>query len=167
MLNNYIEGSSIMSFAYPMKKILYDTLGITFEQGEYAKNNGRIKAFLKFFNPLFLFLDVRKALQIFGTEGMKPWFGNSVWRDVLEKHIHADTIIISDWRFPEEYDWGDDYEVITVRVYRDKLKSTDSHISENALSDFKVDYVMPNHFSLSNLENKVGHLASNILKKSK
>lgn len=165
MLNKYMDGSKLMSFAYPMKKIIYDTIGITFKQGEYAKNYGKVKAFLKFWNPLFLFLDIRRVLQIFGTEGMKPWFGNTVWKDLAEKHMNSDVLIISDWRFPEESKWSSDYKIVTVRIEREGLISTDTHASENALNEFETDYTIFNNSTIENLDRKVETLAFKIASK--
>jgi len=134
----------IMSFAYPMKKILAVTLGITDEELDALKNDPA--------NPH------RGYLQRLGTEGAKPWFGDDVWSQLALKatrNSDADVIIFADFRFPEEgRGFPYEFETSTLKVYRPSLKTdnNDNHISERALDDYEFDYEVNNSSDLQELK---------------
>ena len=148
-----------LSFAKPMKDIISNTFDITLDELEYAKNKGRMKSFIKYRRLVFLTTDFRVVLQRFGTEGMKPTFGDNVWSDLLRsKMTDKDmTYIISDWRFPEEAKDTD----IKIQVYNTNSKASgDTHVSENALVNQKYDYRINNNSTMESLEEKVKALVS-------
>jgi hypothetical protein len=124
-----------------LKEIVATTLGISITDLEDAKNNklpvdiGGVQ-----------FTDCRKLLQVFGTEAMKPWFGKNVWADLFIKlDIKDKPIIISDWRFPEEFNVLSKYyrNIVTVRVLG-ATDNSDKHPSETSLDAFPFDYVLDN-----------------------
>lgn len=100
--------------------------------------------------------DARIFLQEIGGV-WKVVFGNdNVWTDLLIQHIKTlenDQIIISDYRYPYEYEgikaaFKDDY-VKTVKVLGKNLYDTDkydTHTSETALNDSKFDFHINNTF---------------------
>jgi len=143
-----------LSFAEPIKQIVCKTFGISMDELEYAKNNGRLKAFIKYMRILYLVVDFRLILQRFGTEGTKPIFGDNVWSDLLRSKITDNNTIyiVSDWRFPIEAIDSD------IKVHIVNLKSSgtiDSHVSENALVDYKFDFVIDNSGTMEELEQQV------------
>jgi len=149
-------------FADAMKFIISRTFDITLSELEYAKNNGKLKTFLKYKRLVFLVVDFRKILQRFGTEGMKPIFGEGVWRKIVEKNLKEDYVnIIPDYRFPIEKIEG----AITIRVNRSILKRhcvSDTHVSENALRDTKMDYTINNNGTFKDLELSVEKILQEI-----
>ena len=107
--------------------------------------------------PLRIETDFRTILERFGTEAMKPIFGKEVWVKLVVdqiKEAKSDTVIISDFRMVEEYEYVKehltDYEIITINIQRDDtLKS--SHISNQELSiDFT--HTIDNNGDLEELE---------------
>jgi len=149
-------GGRIIRFADAMKDIVADAFGISLEQLEYAKNSGRIKAFLKYRQLVFLVVDFRVFLQRFGSGQMKHHFGAKVWRDVVIREIQAyqmeggTTVIIPDFRFPSEYIKGSFSINVTGRA-----ESTDTHVSETAMNFYPYDYRIQNTGTLAELEAKV------------
>lgn len=148
MLKDSIEelGSSaeIMSFAEPMKNIISTIFGISLEDLDEYKNNPN-QVTLQLFDNYneVLVTDFRAILQKFGSEAMKPIFGENVWHDLLIKRAdksEADYILVPDFRFPVE----DIDEAIKVKVFNDDIKSDDTHTSETSLDDFKFDYYINN-----------------------
>jgi len=127
----------IRSFADPMKQIVSTTFGISVQDLEIYKNNPRdFKVFLSHHDLEFAETNFRKVLQLFGTEGMKPYFGDDVWVKLLKdsvKDADVDYVIVPDFRFKIEA-----ISSLTVRVRNKKIEEqcTDTHASENELNDF-------------------------------
>lgn len=127
--------TEMLHFADPIKDIISKTFEITREYIEEEKN--------KKDSPM------REVLQRFGTEGMKPVFGEDVWVDLMIKKIKesdANVIIIPDWRFPNEYFrlFDEILDVVTIKVVSPNQDNSHTHLSENALKDIDIDYVINN-----------------------
>lgn len=143
LLRSRLEDSVIYSYASPMKDIIAKTLGISLEELDVYKNMSE---------PIFdsertMLTDCRKVLQVFGTEAMKPWFGNAVWSDVfIRQDFKNKYIIIPDWRFNVEYEEAKKvYEnVITLRVNDNNITTYDPHQSESELAHATFDYTIDN-----------------------
>lgn len=129
----------IHSFAAPMKCIISKTFNITLsELDDYKNANARFKLSLVDMvdGDHGLTTDFRTILQRFGTEAMKPIFGDNVWaylaRDIIQE-ASEEVIIFADFRFIDEYNVikaMDDVEVTTVYVQGKESETTDTHISE-------------------------------------
>ena len=141
----------IMSFAEPMKRIIAKIFGIHPGILEEYKNSPEdygfeIRAYPNNQPSINIsYGNFRKALQIFGTEAMKPEFGESVWADLLYKRAHesnADVILVPDFRFNIEYH----PEAVTLKVVHSDLEAmaTDLHASETELNDFLFNYYIDN-----------------------
>ena len=160
-LSEELKNSEIVSFATPLKMIVADALGVTYDEQEYSKNNGRIKAFLKFRRLVFLTTDFRTLLQRFGSGKMKYHFGKAVWRDALLRSVEnsdARYIIVPDFRFPEEII----EEASTIKVFRPGMPSTDNHISETALDDYIFCHNIANDKDISYLKKQAKDFAEYI-----
>lgn len=147
MLQRHLPNSKVLSFAYPMKDIMADTAGITIAELEEIKNNDK---------------EARIQLQKFGSNKMKDYFGQDVWRNLLMKRAEEcdeEYIIVSDFRFPVEVIEG----ATTVKIYRPQIESEDSHESETALDDFDFDVVIKNDSTLDELDTIAKHFADDIL----
>ena len=137
------HGAVVSSFADPLKGVIENTFGICREDLEQYKNDAE---------PLYMdnggryeeISDMRTILQRFGTEGMKPFFGESVWADLMSEKIlkeNADLFVIPDFRFGIEYETLSHlsfkgYRIITLRIDDNNIVSTDLHASETEITDF-------------------------------
>jgi len=140
MLADKIDKTYRLAYAEPMKAILADTLGLSLEDLELRKNSNLYAH--------------RGYLQRFGQK-CKEYFGENCWGEIVERqveHLPNDGVaILSDFRMPIEYIDG----AITIKVVNPKVKSTDKHISENALTNFNFDITIVNDSTLEQLEDKV------------
>ena len=135
-----------------MKRIISATFGITPEVLEISKNDPELwKVDIRNSQSgeIMATTDFREILQRFGTEGMKPIFGDSVWAENTEgliSNLKEDFIIISDFRFLCEREAFDSfkYNITTIRILDSNIKSTDLHASETELRNFGFDYYIDN-----------------------
>src|SRR5690606_34686704 len=113
------------------------------------------------------FPELRRLLQAFGTDGVSSVLGPNVWAQHVADQIaevHQD-VVITDFRFPHEADLikgefgvGDE-RVVTVRITRAGLVSTDQHESETALDGYDFDWYVDNDSTPEALQDKAGRLA--------
>lgn len=139
----------IMSFAEPIKVIVASMLGISVEELETYKNDYteyglEMRAYPDNQRPvLFGEINFREILQRFGTEAMKPVFGDDVWAALLykkAKESDADFVLVPDFRFNIEYNEN----ATTINVFNKDIVSTDTHASETELDNFKFDWYIDN-----------------------
>lgn len=135
-----------MSFAEPMKQIIATTLGMSVEALENFKNNPdvyKLEVYSKEDEEVFHTTDLRNVLQQFGSEAMKPIFGDNVWQELLySKALQstADIVLVPDFRFPIEYKPF----CTTIKIVNRELESADNHDSETSLKLFNFDYAIDN-----------------------
>lgn len=173
----------LQAFATPMKRIVADTLNIPVAILEEYKNDGYVCVHGV---PMedqegteFQMQSYRDILQRFGSEAMKPVFGTAVWVELafqqILKHFEiTDTVVITDWRFPAEFDYlwdafcvdkescghiysSPNIDIQTWRISRD-LEANDEHISETALDDFEFDETIENNGTIEELKEKLNLL---------
>lgn len=157
----------ILSFAEPLKQVIADTFNITFDELEKFKNNPTefsVQTRTSSDKKVHV-TDFRTILQRFGTEGMKPVFGNDVWaRLAMEKakYLNVDFVLIPDFRFLIEshralsYVANDWFTVSFVNVYSNLVNSSDTHSSETELNEFDFDYYISNEKGkLKETENQI------------
>ena len=100
----------------------------------------------------------RELLQKLGTEAMRNGLHENVWVNALYADYTNQNWIITDMRFPNEFDAVKSIGGITIRVNRDdqtKAVDVNAHSSENALDNHEFDYVINNTGSMSDLITKV------------
>lgn len=160
ILKELVPESKVHSFADPLKEIISKTFSISLEVLDKLKNTEDLK--IVFESPTEKYttkLNMRNILQNFGTEGMKPIFGDAVWADLLKSKYDAynnNDILVSvpDFRVPEEFgslSKSSTSDIVTVKIERPGLESNDYHITENGLKDFKFDYIVLNDGTLDDL----------------
>lgn len=147
-LANMSLTTELLSFAAPMKRIIATTFGISLEQLDEYKNDSYDTCRLQHWSEdtLDTETDFRSILQNFGTEAMKPEFGDNVWGELMANNLRksdADVVIIPDYRYDLEADYliSQGFNVTTLHV-RSVNKSTDTHSSETLPSgtpDFTID----------------------------
>lgn len=106
----------------------------------------------------------RELLQKLGTEAMRNGLHENVWVNALYADYTNQNWIITDMRFPNEFDAVKSRGGITIRIQRFKQISENirvhhgigvPHPSETALDDHNFDYVIYNNGSMSDLILKV------------
>lgn len=157
ILEKKLASTEKVSFATPLKQIMADTFGISMESLEEFKNNHseydiKCMAYPNNQNPVnFMTTNFRTILQRFGTEGMKPVFGESVWADItleMAEDSDAEYIIVPDFRFNIESDViknnASGTRVVTLKIRNDDICTEDSHASERELDNYEFDYTVDN-----------------------
>jgi len=146
-------GYKQVSFADPIKDAIYQLNPIvTFsahedlrlqyvvdhEGWEFAKN----------------YAEVRRLLQIFGTEVGREMFGTDIWvKKALENVEYFDRIVVTDVRFPDE---AEAIKRLYGEVWRiDRGSPINDHISENALNHWQFDATFDNNGTIPDLTRKV------------
>lgn len=160
-LSGTLGATQTMSFATPLKQVVADTFGISMEYLEEFKNNHTeydIKCMAYPNNQPsvnFLTTDFRTILQRFGTEGMKPIFGEAVWADITARDAQTafsdgvEYVIVPDFRFYIESDTIKALKevginVVTLKIRNDDIDTSDAHASERELDDYVFDYTIDN-----------------------
>lgn len=136
-LNSCNKRVHIISFADAIKEILCVTLGISILEFNEYKNNEKYIIMPNGEKVLF-----RQIIQRFGTDAMQTTFGKNVWVDILKKEADAtkaDFVLVPDFRFLQE-----DISDFKIQIIDRNIISTDKHISENQLNDFRFDYIIDN-----------------------
>lgn len=162
---NYVKSS----FAAPMKNIIANTFGITLEELDTFKNNtDEYGVEIKVYpnnqpQQTIKYTNFRDILRLFGTEGMKPEFGNDVWSDLLYNKVQKsenDLHVIADYRFMCEYQPQDGIKIVKILVMDDRELPTEGHASDVELyqNNVEFDYVIDNTGTLIELEEKVNSI---------
>lgn len=105
--------------------------------------------------------EVRRLLQVIGTEAGRMLVGTNVWVDILESKLQADgwpNAVITDFRFPNEDKFIRDNIGVTVKIIRDNNPDAiaATHASEQYSPD--CDFTLLNQNSLEDLYASVDEL---------
>lgn len=129
--------------------------------------------------------ELRRKLQIAGTEKGRDLYGSNIWVTTLENWIRLrrlrdrtpDVVLVTDCRFPNEAKWVEDNGGLLIRVHApsrnefalrkesggcgETYTTIKEHISETALNDYPFKYIINNEpeFQLT-----VGHQITEIVK---
>lgn len=93
--------------------------------------------------------ELRKFLQLLGTEAVRNVLGENTWCDYTFNIIEnspASRFAISGTRFLNEAAYVHAHSGFIVRVDRTDSSSTDQHISETELDEIELDYHVSNQF---------------------
>jgi len=110
---------------------------------EYTKNNN---------------YEVRRLLQVFGTEVGRELFDEDIWVQELFKVIGqsgAGNYVISDVRFPNEAGAVRAAGGVVWRVVRPFTNRVNEHISESALDDLSFEKIILNNSGFNGLQKQV------------
>jgi hypothetical protein len=152
------HGFSQYSFAAPMKEAMYilnpivgsDNIG-TFKYKNLVDTYGLDKA--KESYP-----EIRRLLQVFGTEVGRSMFGENFWVDLALNRIKEDNAVISDVRFKNEADAIKKSGGQVWRINRFGVGPVTDHSSEIDLDDYNFDHIIDNDYSVSDLNNLIDML---------
>lgn len=153
--------SYVIGFADPIKEIISKTLNVSLSDLDTFKND-KEKIIVRKNGFQEIITDFRQVLQTFGTEAMKPIFGDDIWVQLLikkAKESNVDYVIVPDFRFLCEK-----ISPITVKIRNDEIDNAckDSHASENELNDFKFSYTI-NNSGYRDINNEVKDFVKDIL----
>lgn len=106
--------------------------------------------------------EVRRLLQVIGTEAGRMMFGDNVWIKALTKKYRdiataEARYVITDCRFDNEADFVHDAYGDVVWIDRPGLTS-DGHSSESTSVRAKADYILHNDEDIANLQEDVRFL---------
>ena len=147
-------GFTKMSFANILKDIIAVTFDISIDKLNDYKNNNE---------PILVeneeISNFRLLLQRFGTEGMKKYFGDDIWSELLYKQIaesEFDKIVVPDFRFLSEF--KPNKGIITTVLIKDNRElPLEGHKSDVELyqNNFVFDYTIDNISTLEEYYNKI------------
>lgn len=144
------NGYTKISFADELKNIICRTFDITREELDFYKNNpDEIKLWIKRNDTTIGVTNFRKLLQRFGTEGMKPTFGDDIWARLTYENIlnmKHDKIVVPDFRFLVEYKYYPDMRINTVLIHDNRPLPKEGHSSDVELyvNNFRFNYSLVN-----------------------
>lgn len=106
-------------------------------------------------------LEVRRLLQVLGTEVGRNMFGQDFWVDQAIKGLFKeDYIVFTDCRFPNEAEAIRNLGGEVWRIIRPGVDAINAHPSEHALADYAFDRTIINDGSLDDLKVKVLEIVS-------
>ena len=144
------HGYKKLSFASALKTIISKTFNISMELLDDLKNNDGM---IYEGNDKFQ-ISMRDILRRFGTEGMKPFFGEDIWARLVYNEILKSShnkFIIADFRFLSEFIPGD-YKLKTILIKDERELPLQGHSSDVELyqNDFNFDMIVDNTSTLDN-----------------
>lgn len=108
--------------------------------------------------------EVRELLQRYGTEAGREIHGASCWIDIVKQQMASNPsarYVISDIRFPNEYELLSQNQGISVRVVRDGVTAVNSHVSDSYVPE--VNYTINNNGTKLDLEEEIEKVLGHIL----
>jgi hypothetical protein len=151
-------GYKRVSFADPMRQALYvlsPKLDNIVRLSEYVDDYGWDVAKQN--------QEVRRLLQVFGTEVGRKMFGLDFWIDIALKDLSGDTqVVISDVRFPNEADAIAKLGGSMWRINRKNHSAVNGHASEHAMDNYMFSHVIYNDGTLDDLSDEVFMLAKHL-----
>lgn len=105
--------------------------------------------------------EVRRMLQVLGTDIARNMIGEDSWVNAMERRIAAsgaDKIVITDVRFPNEADFVRSFDGMVLRVFRPGVGPANDHVSEIGMDDYTCEFSIHNEGTLDELEEKVTNL---------
>jgi hypothetical protein len=104
--------------------------------------------------------EVRRLLQVLGTDVGRRMFGDKVWVKMLMDELnYEDRVVISDVRFPNEAEAIKKLGGVVLRINRRNHSAVNGHTSEHALDNYMFNYVIYNDGTVDDLTDEVFMLA--------
>lgn len=102
--------------------------------------------------------EVRRLMQLFGTEVGRNLFGHNVWVDQLARRARdqgADAIVVTDVRFDNEAEWILASGGWVIEVTRPGVGPVNGHVSDSGLSRHLITETITNDGTLEDLSGKL------------
>jgi len=107
--------------------------------------------------------EVRRLMQVFGTEVGRNMFGENFWIDQAFKRADEyERVVFSDVRFPNEAHAIQQRGGDVWRINRHNHTAVNGHTSEHAMDNFMFKHVIYNDGTLDELSNEVFMLAKEL-----
>lgn len=157
-----------VSFAEPMREALYKLnpiLGKDSLTGGLIQLKNMVDA-VGWDMAKELSTEVRRLLQVLGTEVGREMFGENFWVNIAMTGIDSgDNVVFTDVRFPNEA-WAISRIGGQVwRVNREGVEAVNTHPSEHALDGWDFDRVINNNGTLNDLRRQINELQVQIMEK--
>lgn len=109
--------------------------------------------------------EVRRLLQVFGTDVGRNIFGETFWIEQAFKRAEEyERVVFSDVRFPNEANAIQERGGDVWRINRHGHSPINSHISEHAMDNYLFKHVVYNDGTLDDLSNEIFMLMHNAYK---
>lgn len=107
---------------------------------------------------------IREFLQYLGTECVRDLLGKDVWVDALLKDYDKTkhNWIITDCRFPNEFEGVQDKGGYTIKVTRKGINAINAHPSETALNGYDFDGYVDNLGDMEDLRTEVAYVLKHL-----
>lgn len=156
------EGYRQVSFAEPMREAML-RLNPTIYQNDYQEvDNDGVMRLSDAINELGWqgakekLPEVRRLLQVFGTEVGRNMFGENFWVEQAFKDVHVgDNVVFTDVRFPNEAQAIIEHGGEVWRINRPGVIAHNAHASETSLDDWKFHRVIENDGTIEQLREKI------------
>ncbi len=155
-------GFQEFAFADPLKQACRDVFGLTHQQLYGSVVDKESKDPYWGVSPRHMLQDVGKMFR--DLVRVRPEY-HSIWIRSVERSIQqarARRVVVSDVRYEDEATMIRDKGGYLIGVYRSDVVSHDEHESEN--QDIRVDIVIRNNGSISDLHDKVDAWIGRLLK---
>jgi hypothetical protein len=107
--------------------------------------------------------EVRRLLQVFGTDVGRSMFGENVWVDMAFRNVEPESrIVVADVRFPNEADAIRKLGGVVWRINRRNHSAVNGHASEHAMDNYMFNHVIYNDGTLDDLSDEVFMLAKHL-----
>ena len=116
--------------------------------------------------------EVRRLLQVFGTEVGRDMLGPEVWINQVFKKLDTfpadQSVAITDVRFPNEADalWARGGFLVRLNRDTSQHRGVMDHRSETESAALVADHTMPNHGTLDDLHRRLDRLVTRLSKRS-
>lgn len=105
------------------------------------------------------FSEVRRLLQVFGTEVVRNHVHQDFWVNAVLNQIVDGKWVVTDARFPNEIAALNKLNARTIWIERPGIEKDSSHVSENSVSKSDFDCIVVNDGSRSELQDALRQLA--------
>lgn len=104
-----------------------------------------------------MFPEIRRLLQVLGTECGREIHGSQCWTNVMARASVYDYLTcIRDCRFPSEVDWVRSQDSLLIHVHSIREQAPSAHISDFAIdAKSQADYSIENNSTMEALYDKV------------
>lgn len=150
-------GYTRLSFADPMRDAVYAL-------NPYVEGGNRVADLVDEYgwdvakaNP-----EVRRLLQVFGTEVGRKQFGENFWVQQAFDKVESDRVVFADVRFPNEAKEVEQYGGQVWRVNRHNHAAVNGHKSEHAMDNYLFKHVLYNDGTIDDLSDEVFMLAKEL-----
>jgi hypothetical protein len=153
-----------IAFADKLKESAAALLDLDIKDWESLKNEDSCIMLYGEDGNAFGALNFRTFLQRYGAEAHRDVFGPDFWVDYALKGINpiSQDYVVTDCRFENEINKIHSFDGVIVRIQRDGVDVSDTHVSEIPPQTHLIDYFFDNNGTLEDIELGVDDLIEEI-----